>query len=234
MPCTPGTYADTSGNSTCKACPVDTYSDTGASECHACPPPQHAGGDCMREICNGNRVITSMADATDRDDGVACTVDACSSGKASHTPDDSRCDDHDPCTSDRCAADGFWHTPALDCRGGEEDAGPTDADGGARLRDAGTSPSGGAAAEGGEHAAASGGERAAPGAGNDADLQQAAVNAGRGASADAGAPIDAGAPSSELRGSCDCSVGPRARPRPALPWLWLGLALIWRRRRRAA
>jgi MYXO-CTERM domain-containing protein len=51
---------------------------------------------------------------------------------------------------------------------------------------------------------------------------------------DAGSAADAGAPISDVKGSCDCSVGPGAKPRPPLTLLWLALALIWRHRRRGA
>lgn len=64
---------------------------------------------------------TGCQDNSECDDGVACTLDACTAGSCSHTPKPLACDDNNPCTTDGCdKASGCANLPqAVTCTDGD-------------------------------------------------------------------------------------------------------------------
>jgi hypothetical protein len=60
----------------------------------------HVAGSC--DPSNGN-CSNPDQDPSAYDDQVACTIDACSNGTISHTPDDSQCGELEQCTTSGCA-----------------------------------------------------------------------------------------------------------------------------------
>ena len=59
-----------------------------------------APGDCKAAVCDGAGQIALLDDPADLDDGVACTVDACEGGVASHIAEIKPCYDGPPSTQD--------------------------------------------------------------------------------------------------------------------------------------
>ena len=57
------------------------------------------GCDSLDNDCDG---AADEDGATSCDDGFACTMDMCTAGQCSNTPDDTVCDDGNPCTSPYC------------------------------------------------------------------------------------------------------------------------------------
>jgi hypothetical protein len=65
------------------------------------PPPDDAGEDLSDDAGEA----PACTGAAECDDGIACTVDTCppETGRCTHQPDDTACDDHDACTgAERC------------------------------------------------------------------------------------------------------------------------------------